>query len=228
MNVREVMTRDVVSVAPGTPLKEVAAILVERGVSGLPVCDPEGRVLGVVSEADILFKERGPTERRRGALAWLADGEDAAALAKTTARTAGEAMTAPAITIAPSRTVSGAARLMLEHGVNRLPVVKGGALAGIVTRADLVRAFRRTDAEIAREVRTDVIEHMLWLPPTDIAVDVDDGEVTLSGRVESRLDAQLLPKLVARVPGVVGVRADVSWRVDDTGRRGTRVPAGRP
>jgi CBS domain-containing protein len=228
MNVQDVMTRDVVSVAPETTLKEVAAILGERGVSGLPVCDRRGHVLGVVSEADILFKERGPSERRRGVLACFAEGRDAAGLAKAAARTAGEAMTAPAVRIGQSRTVSAAARLMLEHGVNRLPVLRNGVLAGIVTRADLVRAFRRGDEEIAREVRTDVIEHVLWLPPADVAVEVTDGEVTLSGLVESRIDAQLLPKLVARVPGVVGVRADVTWRVDDTGRRGARVPAGRP
>jgi CBS domain-containing protein len=226
MDVKDVMTRDVHCVAAETPLHEVADLLVEHGISGVPVCDAEGAVVGVVSEADILFKERGPELRRRGFLSALAVGLHSVEDAKVAARTAGEAMTQPAITITPTRPVAAAAGMMLEHGVNRLPVVRRGELVGIVTRADLVRAFRRTDAAIEREIRNEVIEQLLWLEPYLVELTVSDGEVSLAGRLEQRSDAELLAKLVRRVPGVIAVESRLTWRIDDTGRRGVSVSSG--
>jgi CBS domain-containing protein len=146
----DLMTREVVTAAPEAWLKDVAKALLAHGISGMPVCDQEGRVLGVISEADILHKERGRIERRSGPLAWLVDGMPYTDVAKAHTRTARESMTAPAITIGPDRPAAAAARLMLEHGVNRLPVVSDdGMLLGIVTRADLVRAFIRSDEKFA-------------------------------------------------------------------------------
>lgn len=154
MQVHQIMTRKVLTVGPEASLRDVATILVEHGISGIPVCDAEWRVLGVVSEGDILFKAHDPTSGRKGGqLAHLEDGTDLRAVAKSQASTAGEAMTAPAITIEPDRSVADAARLMVERGVNRLPVVTDGRLAGIVTRTDVVRAFTRSDSEIEAEVR---------------------------------------------------------------------------
>jgi CBS domain-containing protein len=223
MKVKELMTTEVRTVSIDTPLKEVAAILAGEGISGLPVVDPAGGVVGVVSEADILYKERPRPPRRSGPLAVFFDGAVYDAVTKAAARTAGEAMTAPPITIGPDRVVAEAARLMTEHDVNRLPVVKGDELVGIVTRADLVRAFTRADEEIMREIREEVLRRALWLEPEAITVDVLKGEVALAGQLEGRSDVQLLQALVERVPGVVGVRSEVTWRVDDTKRR--RVPA---
>jgi CBS domain-containing protein len=222
MNVKDVMTSDVVTVRPETPLKDVAAILTERRISGVPVVDETGKVLGVVSEGDILFKERGPSERT-GLLAWFADPYDVEGELKLAARTAAEAMTAPAKTIAPWRLVSSAAAEMLEEGVNRLPVVdEEGRLTGIVTRADLVRAFVRPDAEIEREIRGKVLERALLLEaPETVAVGVDGGKVTLDGFVELRTDAELIPTLVARLPGVVEVESSVRWRTDNPKPRST-------
>lgn len=219
MNVTHVMTREVLCVAPETPLREVAAFLIDHGISGAPVCDADGTLLGVISEADILVKERGPQAHKGGFLTALAFGAHPDDDAKLSARTAGEAMTRPAITITPMRPVAAAAALMLEHGVNRLPVVRHDRLVGIVTRADLVRAFRRTDEEIAREIRQDVIEHMLWLEPGVVEVTVEGGEVELAGELDRHSEAVLLAKQVARVPGVVGVADRLTWRVDDAGRR---------
>lgn len=222
MNVKDVMTSDVVTVRPETSLKDVAAILTERRISGAPVVDASGKVVGVVSEGDILFKERGPSERT-GLLAWFADPYEVAEQLKLAARTAGEAMTAPAKTIAPWRPVSSAAAEMLDEGVNRLPVVDDeGRLMGIVTRADLVRAFVRTDAEIVREVREKVLERALLLEtPETVTVGVDGGVVTLDGFVELRADAELIPTLVARLPGVVDVESSVRWRRENPKRRAT-------
>lgn len=218
MRVEHLMTKEVVTVSPETSLKEVAATLADRGVSGLPVCDPEGRIVGVVSEADILRKEQGFPPGRSSVFEWLV-GRGEEATAKLAARTAGEAMTAPAVTIDAGRPVSEAARLMIERSVNRLPVVHGGELVGIVTRADLVRAFRRSDEEIEREIREDVLLHTLWISPGRLSIAVEDGVVTLAGTLETRTEAELAVAYVRRVPGVVDVHDELGWHVDDLARR---------
>jgi CBS domain-containing protein len=147
MKVSDVMTENVFTVTRDTPLRLVAKRMLEYGISGMPVVE-DGRVLGVVSETDILFKERR-FPRRETLADWLAHYPDDPPRAKVDARTAGEAMTAPAVTVAPGRSVADATALMLDLGIDRLPVVSGGLLAGIVTRADIVRAFvSEEDAEL--------------------------------------------------------------------------------
>jgi len=217
VRVGDVMTRDVVSVTPETSIKDAAALLVERGISGLPVCEPDGSVVGVLSEADLLVKQGGPPERSSGLFAWLVDTAGAPDLEKLRAHTAGEAMTAPAITVEADCPVAEAARTMVSNGINRLPVVENGSLAGIVTRADLVRLFTRSDDEIARAVSEDVVSR-LWIDPQRLEVAVDRGEVVLRGQVDTELEAELLEKRVPLVPGVVGVRSELSWSVDRSGR----------
>jgi CBS domain-containing protein len=215
MKVEELMTRNAIAVTPEIPLKEVGGLLAEQRISGLPVVDDEGHVLGVVSEADILVKERGPESKHGGVFAWLLEG-GRADQEKLAARNAGEAMTAPAITIRARKHVSEAARLMTEHGIKRLPVVDAyGSLVGIVTRSDLVRAFARSDDEIAREIREDVVTRTLWIEDPGLEVRVDRGEVTLTGELERKADADLLSLFVARVPGVISVRSELTWRWDD-------------
>ncbi|HZG36328.1 MAG TPA: CBS domain-containing protein [Gaiellaceae bacterium] len=209
MKVQDVMTTQVATVAPHTQLKDVAALLAGRRISGVPVVE-DGHVVGVVSEADVLAKEAAERHRRTSLLDWLLDVEPL--LDKLSARTAGEAMTAPAIVVAPRRPLHEAAGVMLEHGVNRLPVVDAGKLVGIVTRADLVRAFVRTDVEIAKEIHREVLSRTLWLDPGDVDVVVEGGDVRLRGTVPSENDAELLPRLVRRVPGVVSVSSKVGVR----------------
>ncbi len=178
----------------------------------------EAELWEVLSEADLLVKQGGPPARSGGLFAWLVDAAGAPDLARLRAHTAGEAMTAPAITIEADSPVSEAARAMVENGVNRLPVVESGRLAGIVTRADLVRLFTRSDEEIAREIREDVAGRLMWIAPGRLEVAVERGEVVLSGQVDTELEAELLEKRVRLVAGVVGVRSDLSWAVDRSGR----------
>lgn len=194
MIVDDVMTRDVISVPPNTLLKEVARLLIERGISGVPV-EEDGKVLGVVSEADIVSKERG---RRKW---WLRPNP------RLHARTAGDAMTSPAITIQGRRSISSAAALMSDHGVNRLPVVDDRGLVGIVTRADLVRAFARPDEDI----RQDVVKTLrsLWVSPQTVRVEVRRGEVTLRGAVTLPKIVKRVPAAIERVPGVVSVKSEL-------------------
>lgn len=224
MRVRELMTEEVLTIGPEAPIKDVAKILVENRISGLPVCDISGRVVGVVSEGDILYKEHDAREGSMGGpLSWIVDGTPRyTGYVKAAALTAGKAMTAPAITIAPYESVSEAARIMCERHVNRLPVVKDERLVGIVTRADLVRAFTRGDEEIEREIREDVIERTMWIDVGKIEAVVQRGHALLTGCLQTRSDVELLGRLVGRVPGVVAVESRVAWDVDDTTRRGRR------
>jgi len=136
-------------------------------------------------------------------------------------------MSAPALTIGPRRPVTEAATMMIEEGVNRLPVVDHNErLMGIVTRADLVRAFVRPDEAIEREIREDVIHRILWLEPEQLAITVSGGEVELTGQVETKTDAELIPSFVRRVPGVVGVTSKLRWR-EENGHRRSRAAAGQ-
>jgi CBS domain-containing protein len=226
MKVSDLMTTDVVTTTVDTPLRDVARALVEHEISGMPVCDDAGAVLGVVSEWDILFKERGRDGARGGVLAWLLDTPAAWELEKTEARTAGQAMTTPPITVSSVQSAAAAARKMTEHGVNRLPVVSmHGRLVGILTRTDLVRAFVRPDDEIAAEIRDDVLERTLWAEPGRVEVVARDGDVELVGELDTPADVEILEKLVTKVPGVVSVRSTVVAR--HPSRRAHALSGGR-
>jgi len=215
MKIKDVMTTNVFTVPTGRTLKETAQLLCDKGISGVPVVDDDGIVVGVISEADILFKERGPDRRRGGSFAWLFYPDTIENEAKLDARTAGEAMSQPPLTIGPNRPVGEAASRMLDERVNRMPVVdEAGTLLGIVTRADLVRAFTRSDAEIESEVRKDLFGRTFWLEPETIGITVTNGEVAVTGGVETKSDAQLLPELIEQVPGVVSVDAHLTWKVE--------------
>jgi CBS domain-containing protein len=215
--VREVMTTPVVSARRTTPLKEVAQLLVENKISGVPVIDVDGTVLGVVSEADFLVKEGGPEAVRHRPLArFLGESRTSRIqLEKLHATKAAHAMTAPAVTIESNRPISEAARIMTDRRINRLPVVDAGRLVGIVTRADLVRAYVRSDDELADIIRDDVIRRMLWLDPASFAVEVDRGIASISGHVDRRSTAEMVEQATAAVPGIVEVEASIAWSLDD-------------
>lgn len=217
MTIREIMTTEVETVRVDTPLKEVARRLMDDRISGLPVVDVDGAVVGVISEADLLMKAQGPDAINHRRFRWLIGEapESRAALAKLEAETAGEAMTTPAVTIGPDRRVSAAAALMVAKQVNRLPVVDHGRLVGIVTRADLVRAYVRSDEELARTIREDVLLRILWLDPSSFTVKVQNGVATIGGWVERRSGAEMVDRAVRMVPGIVDVHSNVNWSVDD-------------
>lgn len=222
MLVRDLMSPAVHTFEPGTSLREAAAVLVAKGISGAPVCSADGKVIGVLSESDILFKEHGVDADSGRVLAWLTEAMAGDLLAKQSARTVGEAMTAPAITMRPGANVAVAARTMTDRGVNRLPVVEDERLVGILTRADLVRAFSRPDDEIRKELE-EVIQRQLWIPLEHVTVTVEDGRARVTGTVDTRTEAELVSAFASRVPGVVDVQSELDWQEDDLKRR-TRVP----
>jgi CBS domain-containing protein len=217
LTIRDVMSRPAMTVKPETPLKEVARRLVEHRISGLPVVDDEGRVLGVISEADLLLKEQGPENVRHRRLARLLgeSTETRAQLAKLAATSAGDAMTAPAITIGGGRPLAEAAATMTRLGVNRLPVVDDGVLVGVVSRADLIRAYVRTDEDLGDLIRDEVLYRTMWLNPVLFDVAVNDGIVRISGNVERRSTAEVIERVTSLIPGVVDVICDVHWETDD-------------
>lgn len=216
LKVRDLMTADVVTVRPTTPIKDAARLLVEHRISGMPVVDG-GRVVGVISEGDLIVKEHGadPVERRPLARIFGDSPETRAQLAKIVALTAGDAMTAPAITISADALVAEAAATMMRRGVNRLPVVDGDELVGVVSRADIVRAFVRTDEELAEAIREDVLYKTLWLDPSLFEVVVTKGKARIRGQVERRSEADVIERIAMMVPGIVGVENELTWTLDD-------------
>jgi len=210
--VASVMTSGVVAVTPDTAFKEIVERMRRRGVSAVPVIDAERRVIGIVSEADLLLKEEQPAPRLGSAL--LHTKGDAA---KAEARNAADLMTAPAVTVGPEATLTTAARLMHRRRVKRLPVVDGQwRLVGIVSRADLLQPFLRSDESIAEEVRKGVLLQTLVVDPGAATVTVDDGVVRLEGELETRSLAQIAARLVKAVEGVVAVDNRLRWQLDDT------------
>ncbi|WP_316783627.1 CBS domain-containing protein [Streptomyces sasae] len=202
--VSDVMTRTVTAVGRRAPFKEIVRLMRDRQVSALPVIEGAGRVVGVVSEADLLANEE------------LRDDPDAAYLqlrqpvdvAKADALTAGDLMSLPAITVRPDATLSEAAGTMAREGVKRLPVVdEAGLLAGIVSRGDLLKVFLRGDAEIADEVRREIGSYLF--PSSAVRVEVSEGVVTLAGRIRDTALVPVAARLVRAVEGVVDVQFDI-------------------
>ena len=213
--VRDVMTVKVVTVDEHAAFKEVARLLTERRVSALPVQDGQGRVVGVVSEADLILKEEFPEGPPGGRL--LQGRRRRETRAKAAGGTAAELMTSPAVTIGPDAGLAEAARLLHHHGIKRLPVVDpAGPLLGIVSRADLLKVFLRADAEIAQEVRQEVLMRAMWVNPDTVTVTVHDGIVTLSGQLERWSLIPITVSLVHGLDGVVDVVDRLTFEVDDS------------
>ncbi|MET8978006.1 CBS domain-containing protein [Streptomyces sp. NPDC004539] len=217
--VGDVMTYTVVSVGRDASFKEIVRLMGEWRVSALPVVEGEDRVVGVVSEADLLCKEefRDGDPDRYTQLRRLRDIEKAGGLL------ARDLMTSPALSVRADTTLAQAARTMARARVKRLPVVDAlGRLEGIVSRADLLKVFLRADESIAEEVRRDVVAHLFPLSAAEVRVDVHDGVVTLAGRVRDTSLVPVAARLVRAVEGVV----DVEFELTHPGK--TSEGAGRP
>jgi CBS domain-containing protein len=213
--VGEVMTTPVVTARETMPFRHLVALLYASDIGAVPVTDPEGRVLGVVSNADLIAKARGLP----AAPAWpgLQLPRRRRERRKATARTAGELMTAPAVTVTPAATTGQAARLMSRHHVGRLPVRDPltGRLAGIVARSDLLRVYLRPCGEIRAEIEAAALSRVPAADRRRLAVAVTDGVVTISGRVELRSAALSLLVAARQAEGVVQVDDHLSYDIDD-------------
>ncbi len=197
------MTTSVVAVRKDASFKEMAAMLASRRISAFPVLDDAGRVVGVVSEGDLLVKEAVQADGTSlfAALRHIREDE------KATGITAGDLMTGPAITIGPDAPVEEAARLMYDRRVKRLPVVnKAGRLLGIISRVDVLAVFSRPDADIRDEVVHRVLPSITPTGTKDFKVAVRDGIVTISGAPQADQLTRAIIDAVRHVQGVVAVR----------------------
>ena len=206
--VKDVMTTHVVAVRKNASFKDMIISLKEHRVSAFPVLDNEDRVVGVVSEADLLAKE---------ALDLSSPGRMAGMLhhkeqAKAAATTAADLMTKPPVTVGPDEFVSHAARLMYARKVKRLPVVDDdGRLIGIVSRADVLSVYNRPDSEIRREIIDNVILGMLLCDPSKFTVTVKEGIVTIEGMPETARVGHDMIEEIRHVEAVVAVRDRLSY-----------------
>ncbi|MGW3176480.1 CBS domain-containing protein [Streptomyces sp. NPDC001153] len=201
--VNDVMTHRVVALRAGAAFKDIVNVMRDWQVSALPVLDDAGRVVGVVSEGDLLAKQ----EYQDGDIGRYGQMSHPAEVRKADAVTAAELMTSPAVTVAADATLAHAARLMARARVKRLPVVgRDLALRGIVSRSDLLKVFLRDDEDIAEEVRHEVVVRLFGPRAVTVRVEVCDGVVTLAGRVRETALIPLAARLARAVAGVVDVR----------------------
>jgi CBS domain-containing protein len=199
--VSDVMTHTAVAIGSEAPFKEIVELLDQWKISAVPVLAGEGRVVGVVSEADLLAKEEFRDT----------DEGDPEARTKAVAVSAGELMSSPAVTVHADASLAEAARIMARRRVKRLPVVDAvGILQGVVSRSDLLKVFLRGDEDIAEEIR----HHVLGRLPvtTALTVRVTEGVVTLGGLLPDRSLVPVVARAVRAVEGVVDIRLDLTQR----------------
>ena len=215
MRARELMTTPVIAATPEMTVKEAADLMAQHRVSGVPVIDRNGHLVGVVSESDLLerMEPRDPAGGVLGLLDRLAHATGADR--KFLARTVGELMTAAVRTAGPDATVRELTHLMNTYQINRIPIVESRRLIGIVTRADVLRALTRPDAAITEEVRWR-LEHDLWIDLKGMQVSTAGGVVALAGEVDTRSDAELAARWAGATDGVVAVDSSrLHYRIDD-------------
>jgi CBS-domain-containing membrane protein len=213
--VSDVMTRTVVSVSAFTPFKDIVRRMQEYRVSAVPVVDEDERVLGLVSEGDLILKKDPGLEGEPRLFEGVHRRQDRS---KAAGLIASQVMSAPVVTVGPDASLGEAARLMHRRTVKRLPVVDqaDGRILGVVSRTDLLKVFLREDGEIEQEIRDDVIRRTLWIDPDTIRVVVNDGVVAIEGQLERRSLIPILERLVLSTEGVIAFEHHLSYLTDDT------------
>lgn len=218
MRARHVMTRDVVTVAPDMPVRDVARVLVENRISAAPVVDADGRVVGIVSEGDLMLRAEPGARRPRSWWLWLltSDDDEAAAFVKAHGRRVSEVMTRDIVTVEENTPLAEVARILEERHIKRVPVLRAGRLVGIVARADLVRALASAPEPVGPEpspsddeLRERVIAALRdqpWADGFSVSVIVANGVVDLWGFADSEAKRKAIRVLVEQVPGVQQVK----------------------
>lgn len=213
--VEDVMTKEVVTAAEDTSFIEIVEAMAEHRIHAVPVVDEDGRVTGIVTDADLLRKQEYKDAEGPRTLLRLLRGRGAQA--KAGAVDARGLMSRPVVTVARDASIAEAARVLARHRYKQAPVVDAdGRLAGIVTRADLLRGFLRSDDEIRDEIIQEVLVNRLWQDPASVAVRVQEGVVQLTGRVERRSMIPVLVRMTAATEGVVDVQELLYYKHDDT------------
>ena len=246
MNAADIMTRRVITVPQDARIEQAAQLMLDHRIGGLPVCAPDGTLVGIVSGSDLLRRAEAGTEKRRPH--WLevvlGPGKLASEYAHSHARLVEEVMTRDPVTAAPHDNLEQVVGLMERKRIHRIPVMDGAILAGIVTRADLMRALLAaahhipagpaSDEQIRQRLWAE-LGRQSWSTPGMVQVLVHDGEVTLSGGVPDPRQIDALRVLAENVPGVRAVRDDMVWCdylsgavVDMSHHPQGQAPAGKP
>lgn len=201
MRVVDLMTTELIQVYPDTGIKEAARLMFRHRVSGLPVVDAGGRLVGIITEADFLRIEVAR------------DGEETPEPIERVS----QVMSEDVVTIPPDAEISDAARLMASNDIKRLPVIgEDRRLLGIISRMDVVAVFTRPDEVVEDEIREDLLRRVLFIDPDEIEVTVANGVVRFSGQIGTRNESRILEELARRLDGVTRVDNQLTWRVDDT------------
>ena len=222
MNAADVMTRSVLSVTPDAPLVEAIRLMLDNHVSGLPVIDETGQLVGILTEGDLLRRGETGTERHRPRWLEILMGPQrlASEYVRTHGRKVGEIMTREPVSVAPKAPLDELVELMERHRIKRVPVVEGDKPVGIVSRADLLRALaRRIDEQTAAVVGDDEIrEHILvelarvaWVPRDGIEIAVENGVVNLNGVILYENEREALRVAAENAPGVRAVEDHLVW-----------------
>ena len=219
--VADMMTARVHVASPSTPFKLLVRLIQENKISAIPIVDQQGIPVGVVSEADLLLKERRNEIEAESRILHLRHHKRD--IAKSEGLVASDLMTAPPVTVSAHATLTEAARLMQQRSIRRLIVVDDdGRINGIVSRSDLLQVFLRTDEDLRGEVLDKVVPAILLDQSPSIDVEVSSNVITLSGVVDRKSDAEILTRLTRDLDGVVGVVNELTYRWDDT----SHVPMG--
>jgi len=212
MKIQDIMTRDLVTVSPQTPIHKAARLMADHGISGLPVISDEGRLVGVISEGDLILRQTKPEKRPW----WRAFFDDAECLAreyqKAIGTTVGEVMTRSVISISPSFDIEVAATILNTRGIRRLPVVHNGQVVGIISRGDLVKALAMTvperlsvsDRHLVSEMKARM-EREPWVSAFGPAVNANDGVIELFGLVRTESEKSALETMARAIKGCRGV-----------------------
>ena len=213
MIVADVMTRNVISVPPDATVENAAKLMLQRGISGLLVVNADGRLAGVVTEGDLLRRDELGTQRSRPW--WLrllvSPGRQAADFTRTHGRRVSDVMTVDVVTVSADAPLDEVVELMEQHRIKRVPVVEDGKVAGVVSRADLLRALvvsTRNDEPVSgddrsvREAILDALERESWAPTTSLNVTVADGLVDLWGTITNDQERRAICVIAENTPGV--------------------------
>lgn len=222
MNVSDVMTPNVLSVAPDTSVIEAAQLMLQKRISGVPVTNALGDLVGIVSEGDFLRRAETGTGRKRPRWIefFMGPGRLADEYVRLSSRKVSDIMTQEVQTVPPSAPLEEVVRLMERHNIKRVPVVDNGKVVGIVTRANLLHAVAGFAEEIAplsaedasiRDRLLAALKDQPWTPVTAVDVTVRNGVVQLSGIITDDRQRQALRVAAENIPGVKNVEDNLAW-----------------
>ena len=219
MQIEEIMTRDVVTVTPATSIQSAATLMADHGISGLPVVDEHRHLVGIISEGDLILRQRSWARRPW----WRRFVDNAESLAreyrKVVGTTVGEVMTRVVVSISPVFGVETAASILHARGFRRLPVVRDGKLVGIISRGDLVRVLAtavpateaRSDTQLVEEMKTRLATEP-WTSTAGFVVHAKRGVIFLWGVVPTEAEKAALETMARAIEGCTGVENDLVAR----------------